>query len=312
LTDPLPLAARLAGAVWGHLVGDAVGVPYEFRSAREIGAVEFGAKGRYGQPPGTWSDDGALMLALLDSLLTVGFDPEDQARRALDWYRRGTYTPDGDGYFDIGNATREALEAFEGGARAEHAGSTSEQSGGNGSLMRILPLALVERDCSDEELVEHTHRASRVTHGHERPQVASALYSLVVRRLLTGTGGRPAALADAQRTLRAIYLASPDRAAHLRALDHLEGWSERGGHGRAWDSFWSAWDAFAGAGSYRETIERAIRYGNDTDTTAAIAGGLAGIRWGGDGILSEWLGRMRGRDIVEPLVDRLVAASAAR
>jgi ADP-ribosylglycohydrolase len=144
LSDSIPLAARLAGAVWGHLVGDAVGVPYEFRSAREIGAVEFGAKGRYGQPPGTWSDDGPLMLALLDSLLTVGFDPEDQARRALDWYRRGTYTPDGDGYFDIGNATRQALDAFEGGAPAERAGSTSEQSGGNGSLMRILPLALVD------------------------------------------------------------------------------------------------------------------------------------------------------------------------
>ena len=70
MSDPAALA-RLSGAVWGHLVGDAVGIPLEFRPASEIGSVEFGATGTHGQPPGTWSDDGALMLALLDSLLTV-------------------------------------------------------------------------------------------------------------------------------------------------------------------------------------------------------------------------------------------------
>lgn len=81
------LATRLVGGVWGHLVGDAVGVPYEFRSAAEIaadGPVRFGASGSHGQPPGTWSDDGALMLALLDSLLAPGgFDVEDQGRRSV-------------------------------------------------------------------------------------------------------------------------------------------------------------------------------------------------------------------------------------
>jgi ADP-ribosyl-[dinitrogen reductase] hydrolase len=305
-SDPAQIAARLAGAVWGHLVGDAVGVPYEFKSSQEIGSVEFGAKGTYGQRPGTWSDDGALMLALLDSLLAAGFDPEDQAKRALDWYRRGAYTPNNDGLFDIGNTTRQALQAFEHGAAAEQAGPTDEHSGGDGSLMRILPLALVEREISDEELIEHAHRASRVTHGHERPQVVCALYSLLVRRLLTGKGGRQAALTDANDTLRAAYEAAPDGSAHLHALDHLESWSERGGRGRVWDSFWSAWDAFAGASSYRETIERAIAYGNDTDTTAAIAGGLAGIRFGMSGIPEPWLAGMRGQEVVEPLIARLI------
>ena len=79
-----------------------------------------------------------------------------------------------------------------------------------------------------------------------------------------------------------------------------------------WDSFWSAWDAFAGADSYQQTIERAVAYGNDTDTTAAIAGGLAGIYWGIDGIPAEWLAGMRGRDVVAPLVDRLLATAGWR
>ena len=70
----MELAERLAGGVWGHLVGDAVGVPYEFRAASAIRGVRWGGRGTHNQPPGTWSDDGALMLALLDSLLEKGFD----------------------------------------------------------------------------------------------------------------------------------------------------------------------------------------------------------------------------------------------
>jgi hypothetical protein len=98
----------------------------------------------------------------------------------------------------------------------------------------------------------------------------------------------------------------------MNALYHLMGWTERGGRGVVWDSFWSAWDAFAGADSYQATIERAVAYGNDTDTTAAIAGGLAGIYWGIDGIPGEWLAGMRGREVVTPLVDRLLAGEGWR
>jgi hypothetical protein len=76
------LPERLEGAVCGHLVGDALGVPYEFTSARPPDEVEWRGHGSHGQPAGTWSDDGALTLALLDSLLGAGFDPADQGRRA--------------------------------------------------------------------------------------------------------------------------------------------------------------------------------------------------------------------------------------
>ena len=72
------------------------------------------------------------------------------------------------------------------------------------------------------------------------------------------------------------------------------------------DAFWSAWEAFAVSASYRETVERAVRYGNDTDTTAAIAGGLAGAYWGLDAIPAEWRRGMRGQEIASRLVDRLL------
>lgn len=303
-----PLEERLAGAVWGHLVGDAIGVPYEFGPPMSAEAVRFGARGTHGQPPGTWSDDGALMLALLDSLLEVGFDTTDQARRALAWYREGRYTPDGDGAFDVGIATRSALTAIEAGASPESAGAPD--AGGNGSLMRILPLALVGRDWSDEELVDRAHRATKVIHGHPVAAVCSALYVLVARGLLEGRLGRMLVMGEALFTLHGLYSAERHPAAYRDGLAFLERYPERRGKGRAWDSFWSAWDAFAEADSYEDTIRRAVAYGEDTDTTAAIAGGLAGIQWGIGGIPAEWLSSMRGRDVAWPLIERLVASAA--
>ena len=173
------LPERLAGAVYGHLVGDALGVPYEFHPAERIGEVEWRGHGTYDQPPGTWSDDGALMLALLDSLLTVGFDTADQARRALDWQETGAYAAGGE-VFDIGNATSAALARLREGTAPEQAGAVDAL--GNGSLMRVIPVPLVFRAAADEELVTLAARASRVTHGSAEAQVACALYVLVATR----------------------------------------------------------------------------------------------------------------------------------
>jgi len=302
---------RRAAAVWGHLVGDAIGVPYESTDPASVGVVELRGGGRHGQPAGTWSDDGALMLALLDSLTEVGFAPVDQARRSIAWAMDGAYTPDGDGMFDIGRTTAGALARARLGTPPLEAGGTGERDSGNGSLMRILPLALVDLAPSDIALVEQAHLASRVTHGHPRCQVACALYVFIERRLLTGEPDRPGALDASVRRLRELYAdgLAGSTPAHASAFEELMEWSDRSGRGFVLDSFWSAWDAFALAGSYAETIQRAVRYGHDTDTTAAIAGGLAGIYWGVDetagGIPGEWLAALRGREIVEPLIQRL-------
>ena len=297
-------------AVYGHLVGDAMGVPYEFTGRDEHRVVEVRGGGAHGQPPGTWSDDGALMLALLDSLLRRRFDPEHQGQRALAWYDNGAYTPDADGPFDVGTATAAALARLRAGTVAIDAGGTGEHDQGNGSLMRVLPLALVDRRLADAELVERAHLASRVTHGHPNCQVACALYVLLARTLLEHPGGDPeAALAYSVDRLLAVYQREPAFASVLRELlAHRERVRKHGG-GWVLDSFWSAWEAFATSDSYRASIERCIRYGHDTDTTAAIAGGLAGIRWGLDeargGIPGDWLEALRGRDVVEGLLARI-------
>lgn len=300
----------LRAAVYGHLVGDAIGVPREFTAPDESRVVELRGYGTHQQPPGTWSDDGALMLALLDSLVSVGFDPEDQGRRALAWADAKAYTPDGDGLFDIGGATSSALHRLRSGTPAIHAGGTDEHDQGNGSLMRILPLAFVGVPDDDAALVERVHLASRVTHGHLNCQVACALYVLVARTLIEHPGGDPeAALAVATDRLLGVYGTQPALASVLRGLLAHRATIKNWGGGWVLDSFWSAWEAFARSASYRETIERAVRYGNDTDTTACIAGGLAGIHWGLDeasgGIPSDWVDGLRGKGLVEGILGRI-------
>ena len=150
------------GAIHGHLVGDALLVPYEF--THHIESVEWRGHGSHHQPAGTWSDDGALMLALLDSLLDVGFDSDHQASRFLAWRNHGAYTPGGEGGFDIGPATDRALSRVAARAPVEEAGNDPEALG-NGSLMRILPIALVDPSATTAALVEQAHRSSRITHG---------------------------------------------------------------------------------------------------------------------------------------------------
>ena len=153
-----------------------------------------------------------------------------------------------------------------------------------------------------------------MTHGSAEAQIACVLYALLVRRFLEGATDRVAALDDARGVLRAVLeqrglpgsaeAASADEA--VAALEAFEAWSGRHGGGRVVDSFWSAWDAFVGADDYRDAVVTSVSYGHDTDTTAAIAGGLAGTYWGIDGIPSAWHRRLRDRHIPQGLVDRLV------
>jgi ADP-ribosylglycohydrolase len=211
----------------------------------------------------------------------------------------------------MGNTTRDALDRPRAGTPAERARGTGRWDNGNGSLMRILPIALVEPDAPVARLVTHAERASRVTHGHPLSLAACALYTLIVQELLMGAPEPAAALRRARTSLRTHY-ASTGEASRLEALDELEAWPERNGSGYVGDALWSAWDAFAEGGSYPATIERAVGYGNDTDSTACIAGALAGAHFGVEAIPPAWRSGMRGTAIVAPLLDRLLARARLR
>ena len=299
------LADRLRGAVWGHLIGDALGVPYEFGSPPD--AVVWGKVGTHSQPAGTWSDDGGLMLALLDSLTApgVGFDTEDQARRSVAWLDTDAYKPGA--IFDIGGTTAMALGRFKRGVSAEEAGGREERDCGNGSLMRILPVSLVGRDLPPGKLIDQAMRASSVTHAHPRATATAAIYVLIAAAMVSGATDRELALSTAFTECGMCMVGD-----HSKELFDLRNWPGKpSGSGYVVDTFWSAWTAFASSESYAETVTKAISYGSDTDTTAAVAGGLAGALWGIGGIPVEWRRAMRGKPIVERLLARLTSAGPA-
>lgn len=295
-------AEQIEGGVWGLLVGDAVGVPYEFtkavdlpeRSLLEMTPPPGFSRAHAGTPPGTWSDDGAQALCLLDGLLDQnGLDLEDLAHRFVRWWRDGYLAVDGR-VFDIGIQTGEALRRV-GRQPAETCGGRDVMQNGNGSLMRTLPLALWHRG-TDADLVRDAMAQSRITHGHLRSQVCCALYALWARCEAEDGG-----FEEALRRLRPLLDGS--------GLHELQGVMEHEGHGGSGyvvDSLHSARHALLER-SYEAVVKAAIALGEDTDTTACIAGGIAGIRHGVDAIPARWLRALRGRELARPLVDALLA-----
>jgi ADP-ribosyl-[dinitrogen reductase] hydrolase len=302
------LHSRIIGGFYGLLVGDALGVPYEFKKVSEIPPreeIEFspppGYKRTYASiPVGTWSDDSAQALALLDSLLTCGrLDLNDLMERIAAWEREGRYAVDNN-VFDIGITTDKALSHFGRGVPAHECGLKGEYDNGNGALMRVLPLALWHQG-SDEQLVQDAMAQSVVTHGHLRSQVCCALYCLWARRLLQGD---PHAWETATMSLRQIVEGTP-YLFELNLQIRPDEFSRGAGSGYVVDSLWSARWAMQEDG-YENVVKVAVALGNDTDTTACIAGAVAGTRDGIGAIPDRWLNALRGREIADNLLERLL------
>ncbi len=295
------LPARIQAGILGLLVGDACGVPYEFRRPEELPPLEaidmFPPKGflrTYEHvKPGTWSDDGAQALCLLASLMSCGYyHPHDFAKRVLRWHSEGYMAVD-NYVFDIGNQTSASIARLNKGMLTSDSGLCGERNNGNGSLMRSLPLALMHRG-DDLALVTDACRQSRLTHGHPRSLVCCSLYCLWARRELDGSE-RP--WEDAVESLRRIYTVDPISSRELETQVCPDDAPYGTGDSYVVDSLHSARLACCER-SYQDVVKKAISLGKDTDTTACLAGGIAGIRWGIEGIPRDWLDGLRGKDIL--------------
>ena len=286
-----PQLDRVVGAVVGSAVGDALGAPYEFGPAHPDDFVPQFGPGQGGEEPGGWTDDTAMAIAVLDALaagLDLDSDPGIQA--VIDrWYQWAD--EDGRG---IGAQTLEVLdraldERTEAGLlrAAELAHARAGRSGGNGSLMRIGPLALgYLGEGSEPALQSAAERVTRITHWEPDNGAAVTIWALLIRRaILTGelddagvidtvTGGN-----ETQSRWRG-FVAEARSASHPREFSDGNGWVVK--------AFQAALVAVEGASDFRDAIHRAVRGGRDTDTVAAIAGALAGARWGASQIPIDW------------------------
>ena len=284
---------RIVGGLWGSLVGDALGVPVEFldRATVQLNPVnsmrEFGT---HNQPRGTWSDDGAMILCTVDSLLKLEFDLVDMGDRFVRWMNDGFWTANGD-VFDVGATTSAALRRIVKGIPAEQAGGQSEDNNGNGSLMRILPAVLRFSTEPTALFAERIEKVSAITHGHARSQMACVFYGLVIRQLLQGNQPR-VALDSARLEFSGRYERSAEFSRFRHILgDNLFSLPEREVFSTGYvlhTLHASLWFLLV-TQNFHDCVLKAVNLGGDTDTTGCVAGGLAGVVYGMKSIPADWI-----------------------
>jgi ADP-ribosylglycohydrolase len=299
---------RVRGAFLGLAVGDAVGTTLEFQRPGTFEPLtDLVGGGPFRLPAGAWTDDTSMAACLAESLVEVGgFDPADQLRRYVRWYRDGHWSSTGR-CFDIGGTTRGALTRFEASGDAATAGATDERSAANGSLMRLAPVPIAF--AHDPVLaIGWAGASSRTTHA--LPVCVDACRYL--GGLLVGAVrgvAKPALLAPRYAPADGLWDADPLHPDVARVADGSF-WTQEPpairGTGYVVDALEAALWAFASTDDYRGCVLAAANLGDDADTTAAIAGQLAGAHYGAAGIPEEWRAKLALRDGLEGLADGLV------
>ena len=282
---------QITAGIMGLVVGDAMGVPVEFETRDSFTVSDMIGYGTYDVPAGTWSDDSSMMLATVESIARLGkIDPENIMQNFVRWVDEGEFTPYGE-MFDIGRATRNAIQRYVQGVTATQCGGTSEWDNGNGSLMRILPLAFTNCD------YEVVNAVSSLTHAHDISKAACRIYINIARQLLKG-----------KLMEEIIDTMEPEMPEYGRLFEL--GTLRRDiirSSGYVVDTLEAALWCNLKSNSYRECVLMAVNLGDDTDTVAAVAGGLAGITYGigGEkGIPEKWISQIARKEWIVELCEK--------
>lgn len=283
---------RAIGALVGLAVGDAVGTTIEFKpkpARAELHDMVGG--GPFKLKAGEWTDDTSMALALADSLIEhPDFSPHDLMNRFVRWRDNGEYSCTGR-CFDIGNTVRSALHRFQQTGNPM-AGSTDPRTAGNGALMRLSPVAIRFWQTPDR-LAEVAAFQTRTTHGAEEAIGASVTFAGLVAAAIAGES-----LTDILRSVTDVKGGFLGR--HRNDIR---------GSGYVVESLQAALWAVSRTSSFRSAVLLAANLGNDADTTAAIAGQLAGASYGLAGIPEEWLSKLAWRGEIERRAAELYDAS---
>lgn len=302
----------IKSTLFGVAVGDALGVPVEFKSRLTINknpVTDMLGYGTYNQPIGTWSDDSSLTFCLAEAL-TIDFDLKTIGENFVKWVYKGFWTPRGD-VFDIGMATRKAIDRLAKGVQPDLAGGVDESSNGNGSLMRILPLLFYIHDKEINERFEITKSVSSLTHGHIRSVIACFYYLEFARQILLGN--------DKFEAYKVIQTEITNHLSSL-SINHTEislfdRLLKQNIYELNEDNIFSSgyvlhtleasiWCLLT-TDNYKDAVLKAVNLGEDTDTTGAVTGGLAGLLYGFENIPKKWTKLIARNTDIENLAERL-------
>ena len=308
-------ASIIKSVMIGHAVGDALGVPVEFASREELEnapVTDMEGYGTYPVPAGAWSDDTSMALAALDSLASGKVDWDEIMRNFGRWLSEDAYTPTGE-CFDAGKTCVKAiLNYFKDKMPYNRCGESGERSNGNGSLMRIHPFVLYAtitmlNGTNDGywSWMGFIKQASSLTHAHDRSIMGCTIYSYILSFLMREQS-RESLINGIEFAGRDLdYL--PEFEYYTRIFDpdfaNLPT-DEIKSTGYVVDTLEAALWCLLTTDNYKDCVLKAVNLGGDTDTIAAVAGGLAGALYGYDSIPEEWRNTLIKREYIEEMCER--------
>ena len=315
-------------SILGFILGDALGVPVEFESREflnEYPVIGMSGFGTYNQAPGTWSDDTSMMLCVMIWLTKHSVNTKEEsltgkellcdlADRFVNWYQHGYLTPHGH-VFDIGNATRTALDHYIEYGNVYTCGISEERKAcGNGSLMRSLPFAFRHLEMGLAYRLQLLRATSEITHNHLIPSLCSMFYVTMLSALFEGKDKGEAyrsATNSVLHLIRNINASTEDisfDALHRILTNEVIALSveEIVSSGYVIHTLEAVLWCFMNSDSYTEAVLKAVNLGNDTDTIAALTGGLAGCYYGKEGLPEEWIDTLVGKDELLKLINDFI------
>ena len=326
-----PMEEKTRAVMIGHAVGDALGVPVEFCDREELIAnpvTDMQGFGTYPYPAGCWSDDTSMSLATLDSISSGNVDLDDIMQNFGKWYYKDAYTPTGE-MFDVGNTCSFAIENYVVGQKSVlECGLTEERANGNGSLMRIHPICLYLycKKVPTDEAIDIIHKVSALTHAHQKSQMACGIYAYLLWELLENPSKSSVVkgLNKARRKygcdgefdhfneklmkrIGRIYRLWEDPDDYVPLTD-----DDIASSGYVVHTLEAAVWCLMNTHSYRDCVLKAVNLGGDTDTIAAVAGGLAGALYGYDSIPETWRETLAKRDYIEDMCKNACERWAAK
>ena len=308
------LKTKRNAAIWGFIVGDALGVPYEFTDRNDMKlepATGMKGFGTHHQPAGTWSDDTSMMLCVLEKIKTKG-TTKDLAKLFIRWYDDGYHTAHGV-VFDIGITTRAAIYKLKTGIAVSKSGSSDEHSAGNGSLMRCLPYAFAE---DFEKAMSEMIKDNNITHRLSICNDCCLFYAKVIQAITKGKDKEDAVEAGVNylKFDRRIVESGEDEtdlvynskfniifSENFRLLPEVAIKST----GYVLDTIEAVIWCFLNTDNYTDAVLKAINLGGDTDTIAALTGGIAATYYGLDNIPKEWIEQIVRREDLEKIISTL-------
>lgn len=290
------------GCLMGLAVGDAVGASVEFKERGTFKTVtDMNGGGPFKLPKGYYTDDTIMTLCLADSLLySDGFDPKDQMNRYVNWMDFGHRSPTGT-CFDIGSTTYNALDDYKFRGNP-YAGNTSNYSSGNGAIMRMAPIPMFFK--TTEEVLYFANRMSATTHGSPFCLESAEIFAHAIKMALNGYS-KEYILEDVYERIEKSQSILGVATNVLKSGFHLKSIDEIKGSGFVLESLEASLWCFFNTANYKDAVLKATNLGDDTDTTAAITGQLAGAFYGIDDIPDKWVKQIYNYQEILDISDRL-------